>query len=179
MADQSQSLRDALALAREYVEDASQRTYDGTNGHGIREEAKRRLALIDAALASHQEGAHAAETGWRCFHCDEVFTDKEDAERHFGTSEQQSAACEIDITHVRWLEEQNRRNFDEDTEVLRTLRGIIGEHELLRRRAEEEGYARGLADAKKHPEDLGLMVAASPPPPPPTTGGVEQMKEGG
>ncbi|MBN9410873.1 MAG: hypothetical protein J0H69_17145 [Burkholderiales bacterium] len=43
-------VREALQLAREYVQNASERYYDGTNGHGIRTEAKRRLALIDAAL---------------------------------------------------------------------------------------------------------------------------------
>lgn len=46
----------ALKLAREYVEAASQRGYDGTQGYLMRQEAKRRLALIDSALQSHQEG---------------------------------------------------------------------------------------------------------------------------
>lgn len=47
----SDAMREALTLAREYVWNATQRMYDGTNGQGIRDEAKRRLALIDAALA--------------------------------------------------------------------------------------------------------------------------------
>lgn len=49
---QAGGVREALLLAREYVVSASQRLYDGTNGAGIRAEATRRLALIDAALAS-------------------------------------------------------------------------------------------------------------------------------
>lgn len=97
------------------------------------------------------------EAQWRCFHCDEVFTDRADAADHFGTSELQRPACQIDIRHVRWLEDEHRKSCDEDTAALRTIAGIVSEHETMRRRAEEIGYARGLADAKKHPGELGLM----------------------
>lgn len=95
---------------------------------------------------------------WRCFHCDLVLVDRHAAREHFGTSEVQTPGCAISIEHVRWLEAQHRRNVDEDTEVLRAIRGLAGEHEVLRRRAEELGYARGLEDAKKHPAELGLMA---------------------
>lgn len=94
---------------------------------------------------------------WRCFHCDSVFTDKEQAALHFGVSEHDAPACLINIDHVRWLEEQHRRAVDEDTQALRTVRSMTSDHERLRRSAEEEGYAKGIADARKHPEDLGLM----------------------
>lgn len=57
------TLREALALSREYVASASERSYDGTNGRGIRDEAKRRLALVDAALASSPE--QAEPVAWR------------------------------------------------------------------------------------------------------------------
>lgn len=99
----------------------------------------------------------AEPTTWRCFHCEEVFTDRDSARDHFGSSEQQRPACEIDIKHIRWLEESHRRNVEDDTEALRTIRGLAGEHETLRRRAEDDGFARGLAEAKKHPEELGLV----------------------
>jgi hypothetical protein len=51
------NLRAALALARPYVVSATERMYDGTNGHGIRQEAARRLAMIDAALATATQDA--------------------------------------------------------------------------------------------------------------------------
>jgi hypothetical protein len=44
--------RAALEAAREYVYNATQRFYDGTNGDGIRREAGRRLAQIDEAIAA-------------------------------------------------------------------------------------------------------------------------------
>lgn len=53
-------LRDALEWARPYVERASAQYYDGTNGQGIREEAARRLAIIDAALSSTSDGSEAS-----------------------------------------------------------------------------------------------------------------------
>lgn len=61
-------LRVALLLAREYVECAGEKYYDGTSGHGIRIEAKRRLALIDAALAqppAQATEAQAEPVAWR------------------------------------------------------------------------------------------------------------------
>lgn len=95
---------------------------------------------------------------WRCFHCDESFTDASAAREHFGHSERQQALCTIDPTHFRWLEEQHRRTCDDDTQVLRTISALAGEHERLRAQAEEQGYARGLRDAKKHPAELGLQL---------------------
>jgi hypothetical protein len=116
--------------------------------------------------AQTEPSAQGEPVAWRCFHCDEVFIDREAAQDHFGVSLFDQPACHIDIQHVRWLEEQHRRNCDDDTEALRTIRGLAGEHETLRRRAEEQGYAQGLADARKHPEELGLTLASAPSTPP-------------
>ncbi len=124
----------------------------------------------DRAALSAQPvaGAVAQPVAWRCFHCDETFTDTAAAQEHFGPSEHDKPACQMDIGYVRWLLEQHRRNVDDDSDALRTVRSLAGEHETLRRRAEEQGYARGLADAKKHPEELGLIATpqAAPAPAP-------------
>jgi hypothetical protein len=119
-------------------------------------------AIFDAAWNARGE---ADARVWRCFHCDEVFTTAETAELHFGRGELDKPACQISIEHIRWLEQQHHRGVQDDTEALRTIRTIVGEHEALRRRAEEQGYARGLADARKHPQELGLVAA------PPLSGG--------
>lgn len=50
-------LREALELARPYVESAKRQMYDGTNGHGIRKEAERRLGVIAEALAGSKEAS--------------------------------------------------------------------------------------------------------------------------
>lgn len=120
--------------------------------------------LLPAApgAASHAPQAAQAEQAeaptWRCFHCDEVFATEVDAELHFGRSEYDKPACQFNVEHIRWMESQHRRNVDDDSDALRTVRSLLNEHEDLRRKAEELGYARGLADAKKHPEDLGLAT---------------------
>lgn len=120
------------------------------------------LAALDTEAAqpspepSKPEQAEAPT--WRCFHCDEVFATEADAGLHFGRSEYDKPVCQFDAEHIRWMEAQHRRNVDDDSEALRTVRSLLNEHEDLRRKAEELGYARGLADAKKHPEDLGLAT---------------------
>jgi hypothetical protein len=113
--------------------------------------------LPDLAPAD-QQVRHSAPVGWRCFHCDENFTDRDAARLHFGATEFDKPACQIDIEHVRWVQAQYQRAVDEDTEALRAIGRLASEHETLRRRAEEQGYAKGLDDAKKHPYELGLMV---------------------
>ena len=120
-------------------------------------------AGYDGDGSAAAQPVQAEPNGWRCFHCGANFAENEAAEAalHFGTSEHDAPACQISIEHVRWMEAQNRRAVDEDTDALRAVRSLVNEHETLRRRAEEQGYARGLADAKKHPEELGL-IAVSP-----------------
>lgn len=49
---------------------------------------------------------------WRCFHCDEVFTDKAEAREHFGSDEWTTPACRLsadDVTRLRQLEATNAR----------------------------------------------------------------------
>ena len=116
------------------------------------------------ALASSPEPSEPApavgQTFWRCFHCDECFTDKAAALTHFGNSERQSPICTIDAAEYRSMEERMRRYNDEDSDLHRAVYAAQSEGDVKAKRAEEQGYARGLADAKKHPEELGLQVAA-------------------
>lgn len=116
--------------------------------------------VLGGPMRPQPEAAEPAAV-WRCFHCDETFTDAAAARAHFGDSERQQAICTIDAAHFRWMEEQHRRNVDDDSEALRAIGRLTSEHETLRRRAEEEGYARGLRDAKKYPGELGLISIES------------------
>lgn len=53
---------------------------------------------------------------WRCFHCNDVFTDRQAAEGHFGKYETDTPACLIAPEHIRWLEAQHRKACEEDRE---------------------------------------------------------------
>ncbi|TWU15051.1 hypothetical protein [Allorhodopirellula heiligendammensis] len=97
--------------------------------------------------------------GWRCFHCDQVFGDRDAALVHFGGSEIQTPACKIDAVAFRDLERLAASYVNEDTELHKEVAALRSRLADATRRAEEDGYARGLADAKKHPGELGLCVA--------------------
>jgi hypothetical protein len=103
------------------------------------------------------------EHGWTCFHCGAWFNSTipglDAAKLHFGSGPNDAPACKIDAGQLRWLEGEHRRSVEEDTEALRTIASLVCQHNEENRRAEERGYARGLEDAKKYPEELGLARA--------------------
>lgn len=102
-------------------------------------------------------------THWRCFHCDEVCTDHAAAVEHFGPDRHCDPICKVDRAEYRRMEKRNIEHCLEDTELHRALHAKDAEMQTKVRQAEETGYARGLEDAKKHPEELGLRRASEPP----------------
>lgn len=113
------------------------------------------------------EVARSAEESksWRCFHCDEVFTDRESAADHFGVQIDDCAdtvACKLGATKkllvkmLREAQEELRQYHQEDNAAFQRFYALGAEHSTSLRREEEKGYARGLEDAKKFPETLGL-----------------------
>jgi hypothetical protein len=101
---------------------------------------------------------HQVNPHWRCFFCDEVFTTRGLAAEHFGTEvgcDYPTPACQIKaheghlVTYIRKLEEElgvwNRESHQIQQSIL-TLEGEVADQV---RRAEEAGYARGVADMKK------------------------------
>lgn len=95
---------------------------------------------------------------WRCFHCDEVFTSEADAALHFGSSEIETAACKVDAEKLRELERELWQWREECTPLHNQIAALQSEILTRERRAEEKGYQRGLDDARKHPEELGLQL---------------------
>ena len=85
-------------------------------------------------------------TGWRCFHCGEIFVDLEDARLHFGENSMSDAACQIDIKSVRKTETLLARYRFEDSDAYREMYRMQAEHAVALRREEEKGYRRGLID---------------------------------
>lgn len=86
---------------------------------------------------------------WRCFHCDEVFTDREKAALHFGVYQTSDPACQINIEAYRKMEENHRAHLQEDSEMHRELAAMECKTQIELRRAEERGYARGIEDMKQ------------------------------
>lgn len=85
---------------------------------------------------------------WRCFHCDEVFTDHDEARLHFGPSIYSEPSCRVSPERLRELELQIDAYRQEDTELHRAMHGMQCKHQLDLRREEEAGYARGLRDGR-------------------------------
>lgn len=121
----------------------------------------RALAGSSAVASDESEAIHAAlgdlEAGcttgkdsgpWRCFHCDEVFSDHESAALHFGTSEHQAPACTIDVAEYRAMEQRMHRYNEEDSDLHREIYGMQARHQAALRSEEERGYARGLEDGR-------------------------------
>ena len=73
-------------------------------------------------------------TEWRCFHCDEVFTDPADARRHFGDYPLSSSACTMSdvslLDQLRHAEALNTTLFRQKLGLERALQDIAEPHTL-------------------------------------------------
>ncbi|MBB4797965.1 hypothetical protein HNP32_001689 [Brevundimonas bullata] len=115
-------------------------------------------------------GSVAGGAGWRCFHCDETFTDRRCAAAHFGADEDAAPACQIKGSEVGLVEALRRAEKDagdawfaihnESTEAAQAYYAQNSRHREQMVAVEQAGYDRGLADAKAHPETLGLTADA-------------------
>lgn len=106
--------------------------------------------------------AVAAEMGpWRCFHCGEVFTTREAAALHFGTSEVQEPLCTVTAERYREVERRLDEYRNEADATSRTFFAMGAKAQEMATIAEQKGYDRGIADAKAHPGELGLTSLAT------------------
>lgn len=89
---------------------------------------------------------------WRCFHCDEMFTNPKCAALHFGSDESRTNACQLKsherhlVDYIRELEAQLDGYRAEDSHVMRSIYSLEADHRRALIRAEEEGYGRGVRD---------------------------------
>jgi hypothetical protein len=106
----------------------------------------------------------APAKSWRCFHCDEVFTDPAEAELHFGETQFAEPLCQETLTaaDLRELQKELSTYRQEDTDLHRQLRSMEADHLTALRREEEKGYARGIAQLPAHElvEALAFLVNA-------------------
>lgn len=95
----------------------------------------------------------AQEKTWRCFHCDEYFTDREEAALHFGTLLGDEPGCKLNklegglLGLLRQAHLELRSYREEDTALLRQVWSLGAESNTKIREAEERGYARGMKDS--------------------------------
>jgi len=131
------------------IVDVSTRRNEGsiTTAEEAIERWNRREALLSRAVTTQ-----AGE--WRCFHCDEVFTDHAAAMAHFGPSLHSDPACTVDAVKLRDLEQQLERYREEDTDLHREIHRLRSKHLTELRKEEEKGYARGLRDAAVPPSPV-------------------------
>lgn len=88
------------------------------------------------------------EQGWVCFHCGARFMTPHSAAEHFGQRIIDLSACQIDAAYVRDIEAQLDRYRNEDSDQDRAINHLIAQEAVAVRRAEEEGYAKGLRDGR-------------------------------
>jgi len=97
---------------------------------------------------------------WRCFHCDEVFTDPQLARDHFGAEQLATPVCQIpDLAHLLRLQEYELRGHrEEDSKLIREAYAAGADHARKLQDEEEKGYARGLKDGRGLTDELVKQV---------------------
>lgn len=111
-----------------------------------------------AALPGTVQPVAVEVKGWRCFHCDEVFTEEHFAREHFGRDERCEPACQIAMGAERSLlsalrraeddcNEMTQRMQTETTDSAKAYYAQTSRHQQQLRTIEELGYERGLRDA--------------------------------
>ena len=92
---------------------------------------------------------------WRCFHCGEGFTKAQRgcAKLHFGRDERSSPVClmrvpgEHDLlTALRRAEHELESRREDIDPLLNALTSMDADHARAPRRAEEDGYNKGVRD---------------------------------
>lgn len=95
------------------------------------------------------------DRSWRCFHCDEVFTNKEAAREHFGSTELDEPGCkmlakgEVELLRdYRDMAARWQRCVSEDCDASRIYHSMSAKIATTEREAEQRGYDKGLNDTR-------------------------------
>lgn len=129
--------------------------HEGKHGHY---ETLYRIVQEETDL-SRREAAEEMRV-WRCFHCDEVFTDRDEAADHFGVQIDglaEDCACKLTqdqkgIVHMlREAWDELRSYHQEETRLIHEVEVIVSRHTVALRNEEEKGYERGLRDGPALP----------------------------
>lgn len=106
----------------------------------------------EAAMGAAME---AGPKVWRCFQCDEVFTDEACARLHFGEYQDCDPICKVGAERYRDLENQLAAYRSESDEATKEFYALGARHTTRLMREEEKGYERGLADGQALAAEYG------------------------
>lgn len=148
-ADLIESLSAQLTAAIKRAEDAEEiRDRIALDMHCARGQISADAQMLSAAqsqLAAVIKRAEEAERQWRCFQCDETFTDRDAALEHFGPHCLCDTACQIDIKKYREMEVLHERELAEDSDSHRKFYSMQADHAQALIREEQKGYDKGVA----------------------------------
>lgn len=134
---------------------------DGEELRGIDLEVQGEIKAAWQNIIAEGLSKFSRPTGWRCFHCDEVFFTANDARLHFGMDQCSDPACKIKMGAEKSLLVALRRAetelqdawaaiHNENTEAAKAYCAQQSRHGEQLRAAEELGYERGIKDSTAH-----------------------------
>lgn len=106
---------------------------------------------------------------WRCFHCDELFTNPRHAASHFGVEEGTTPGCVAVLRHgeshlldrIRDLTQQLSRFYEEDGDIMRWQVTKESDHRRALICEEERGYEKGCRDMRAMLEAEGVASVSA------------------
>ena len=131
---------------------------DGEELRGIDLEEQGQIKATWQNIVAEGLSKFSRPTGWRCFHCDEVFFTADDARLHFGMDQCSDPACKIKMGAEKSLLVALRRAetelqeawaaiHNETTEAAKAYYAQQSRHGEQLRAAEELGFERGIKDS--------------------------------
>lgn len=131
---------------------------DGEELRGIDLEVQGQIKATWQKIVADGLSKFSRPTGWRCFHCDEVFYTEQDARLHFGMDQCSDPACKIKMGAEKSLLVALRRAetelqdawaaiHNETTEAAKAYYAQQSRHGEQLRAAEELGFERGIKDS--------------------------------
>lgn len=147
----------SAAVYSSRVEAASCMPKDPGRSYNIEPIIRADLAQVSGPAQQEQNAGAEEAVAWRCFHCDETFTDPEKAREHFGDDMLENPACKLsrDQRGLVGIIREQKRELDaygnERDALAMNFYALGAQHETKLREAEQVGYDRGLADGRTRP----------------------------
>jgi hypothetical protein len=109
-----------------------------------------------------------ARKQWRCYHCDELFSNLRCAAVHFGADESATTACLLSherhlVEHIRNLENQPTSYRTESDNVLKSIMALEADHRQALMREEEKGFTRGLCAGRRYGSQVTMPASLETP----------------